>query len=311
MPSSRASLLPALLTVLLGAGCGGDDGGHTNDNQPPAILDRTEALTACVIADACGVMPFGYATICLTSNWDQQRITGTVPIWNSTYRCVLAADADCTAVKRCFALGLDPVPCADVSDGYCDGTVRAYCDTFDQLLYRQDCAEAYQTCAMSTVAEGVLAPACGQGTCDPATDVATCLGDAIVSCDQGVWMQSDCAPLGLVCGDGRFGGKACVGAGAACNENTYASTCIQGSVLNTCVQNHVAIIDCSQRPGVQVCEPVTGTCVTAGTECTTGQEACQGALMHLCVDGSVLTLDCAALGFTRCEVSNGGAHCRL
>jgi hypothetical protein len=298
-----------LVAAAPGPGCKDEGGGQNNNNQFPAVLGRSDALVACVISDACDVMPFGYASLCLSANWDQQNYTGTVPLWDVTYRCVLQAGGDCAAVTRCFALGQDPAPCTAVSDGWCDGSVRVYCDTFDQRLYRQDCSAADQTCVMSTVAAGVTAPACGLGTCTPATDVATCMDNLIATCDQGVWLQTDCASLGLICGDGRQGGKACVGAGTACNENTYQPSC-QGNVLSTCVENHLATIDCAARPGVMTCDATADDCAIAGTECSAGEEACQGSLMYLCIDGFVISLDCADYGFSLCELRSGGAHCR-
>lgn len=294
-------------SVVAATACGDDDGG-SNHNAPP-VLSREDALRACVAADACDVMPFLYAALCVEANWDQQYQTGTVPIWSTIYRCVLSHLGDCPGIQACFGGGSDPQPCATASDGRCDGNTRVYCDTFDQRLYTQNCLSANQVCVMSEVVQGVLAPVCGLGSCDPQTDSAECRGNLLVNCDAGVLILRDCAADGLTCGDGLQGRKACVGGGGQCDETTFTPTC-EGSVLTRCVQNQTNVVDCASLVGDLTCEPGQDQCVVAGTQCDSGQESCQVSTIRVCVDGTFQVIDCLDLGFSRCETRAGGAHCR-
>ncbi len=310
-PPRRA--LPALVLLfglgglLLAAGCGDDD--NVNNNQPQVIV-RDDVLRACLISDGCGVMPFAYASLCVEANWDQQYHTGTVPIWSTLYQCVLDKAGDCDQVQACFGGGSEPQACGSVADGYCDGSTRVYCDSFDQKLYSQYCGDANQSCVMSEVSQGILAPVCGLGTCATATDEAECRGNLLISCDAGALAVRDCSALGLICGDSATGtSKACVGDGDACDSYAYTPTC-NGTVVTRCIQNRLNTFDCANLPGDKTCEPGRDQCVAAGTQCEPGQESCQTSTIRVCLDGSIHEIDCQDLGFTQCETLTGGAHCR-
>lgn len=112
----QRSSTPLLLTPLLVGltvfgtlpGCGDDDSnGNQNQGQ---IIPREDVAKACLASDACGVMPFLYASLCVEANWDQQYHTSTVPIWNAVYACVLQNAGDCGAVRACFGGGAEPPP---------------------------------------------------------------------------------------------------------------------------------------------------------------------------------------------------------
>ena len=302
---SLAGICAALCS--LAAGCGDDDGAGNNNDT--GIITRQQALEACLSADACGIMPFVYASLCVEASWDQQLHTSTLPIWNAIYRCVLASSGSCSAVRACFGGGSEPPSCASASDGYCDGDIRVFCDTFDHSLYTQDCSLAAQVCLVSEVATGTMAPVCAAGPCQEAPDPGECRGNLLLSCDREVRYLRDCAALGLVCGDGLSGVKACVGDGAACDSYTFVPTC-DGKVVTRCVHNRLDTLDCAQLPGDKTCEPGRTECVAAGTQCEAGQESCQGSLIRVCVDGSIKQVDCQTLGYSRCELRSGGAHCR-
>lgn len=296
------------LAPLGGGACGDDDGGD-NENSSQ-IITRNEALRACLAADACGVMRFLYASLCVEANWDQQYHTGTVPIWNRIYQCVLQNLGDCEAIGACFGGGAAPQACSSTGDGYCDGNVRYYCDTFDQKLYAQDCSIANQVCVMAQMSPTVQAPVCAQGPCDTGSNPTECRGNLLYNCDQGAYVIRDCSALGLVCGDAAMGSnQTCVGEGAACDSNTYEATC-EGSVITRCVQNRLNELDCSTLPGDLTCESGRDECVPNGTQCEPGQESCQSGTVRICVDGSLEQIDCAELGLPSCEVVSGGAHCR-
>lgn len=310
MPRFGVAWWITLLCAVILTGCGDDDVSGNNNNNGTGIIGRQEALEACLASDACGVMPFLYASLCLEANWDQQYHTSTLPIWNTLYRCVLDSAGDCDAVLACYGGGAAPAACGSTQEGYCDGDKRVFCDTFDNRLYVQDCASANQVCRIAEVAVGVPAPVCVAGPCEGDPDPGECRGNLLLSCDQGSRYLRDCAALGLVCGDGMTGNvKACVGDGDACDSYAYTATC-EGTVVTRCVQNRLDILDCAQMPGDKTCEPGRDECVAAGTQCEAGQESCQGSLIRVCVDGSIRQVDCLSLGFSRCELRAGGAHCR-
>lgn len=286
--------------------CGDDDGGVV----PPTSLTRDQALHACVAADACGVITYAYGgSYCLETGWDQRFITATAPIWGSIFECVLDVVPDCDEVAKCFGGGAPLHSCSDITEGYCYGAVRVDCDTPHQTLIVQDCALANQTCTMANASMTDRVPKCGKGPCIEGQSEALCQDSLLLSCAGGNYEVTDCSVQGLVCGDGSFGGKACVGTGAGCGD-TFAASC-DGHVLTDCVNRKLRQLDCSTLPGNYTCSPVTNSCVAAGNDCTPGDpELCQGATIRMCVDGTWYDLDCADLGFTGCSVSPvGGAHC--
>jgi hypothetical protein len=307
----RTSLLVPILALGLGLGttliaCGDKDGTRV----PPTTFSRDQALLACVAADACGVMTFAYAgSYCLESGWDQSFVTATSPMLAHTYECVLEGVPDCAAVEACFGGGNPLQACTDITDGYCEGTVRVECDSVHQTFLRQDCHLANQTCTMTNASLTYRVPKCGMGGCVEGTDVAECQGYWLLGCAGGNYEVTDCSAHGMTCGDGLTGGKACVGTGAVCPDD-FPPSC-DGPLLTDCVNRRLRKLDCSTLPGGQVCSTASYSCVPAGTDCNPGApEFCQGTTIRLCVDGAWKTLDCAELGFTGCSVSGaGGAHC--
>ncbi len=300
------------LSLVLGAGlsstlpaCGDDDG-----QVPPTVFTRDRALRACIAADACGVLTFAYAgSYCLETGWDQSFITATAPILAGTYECVLEAMPDCAAVEACFGGGTPLQTCSDITDGYCDGTVRVECDSVHRTFLRHNCLLANQSCTMANASTTDLVPKCGMGPCIEGTDVAECMDYKLLTCAGGNYEVTDCSATGMTCGDGITGGKACVGTGAVCPDD-FGASC-DGHVLTDCVNRRLRQLDCSTMPGNQTCSTTSHRCMPAGTDCNPGDpELCQSGTIRLCVDGAWLTLDCGELGFSGCSVSAaGGAHC--
>ena len=302
---SRHGFAPLCVAVLLCTpGCQSD-----NDPDPPGSMTRQDALLGCLASDACGIQPFAYASYCLEITWDLQYRTSTVAMWSAAHQCTLDARGDCTDVSACYGLGEQPQDCTQPSDGRCEGAVRVTCDPFDDKLYKHACDLAGQTCVMMEVAPGVYEPTCAAGPCDPAVEGATCRGSILTSCEGGALLVRDCGADGLICGDVLQGNKGCVGSGGACEEHSYETTC-QGSVIDRCAAGYIAHYDCAGFPGNQTCDAQLSKCVAAGTQCGPGQESCQGSLVRLCVDGTYVEVNCADLGFSSCELSSGGAHCR-
>ncbi len=306
IPSARMLLSLLVLTLTLPTvACGDDDGGIT----PPVTFSREQALQACVAADACGVLSFGFAgSYCLETGWDQRFITATAPIYASIYECVLEAVPDCQAVENCFGGGLPLPTCSDITDGYCDGNVRVECDTVHQTLIRNDCGLANQSCTMAEATMTDLVPKCGLGSCIEGQHVAACQDFVLLSCAGGNWEVTDCSVMGLTCGDGPTGRKECIGPGASCADD-FEAVC-DGDILRDCVGRHRRDLDCAALAGNYTCSTANFSCIPAGTDCIPGDpELCQGATIRICVDGSWQALDCGDLGFTSCTVTSAGAHC--
>ncbi len=295
----------ALILLAAQLSCGDDDTGTT----PPVSFSRTDALMACVAANACGVLNYGYAgSYCLSSGWDRSLSTTMAPIWADIYECVLQAVPDCAQVELCFGQGQPLQGCSEVTDGYCDGDVQVSCavDTFIRL----DCARANMTCVMTNVTTSDVVPKCGKGACVEGQDTGACQGSLLLTCGGGNWEVKSCGLEGLTCGDGPTGAKECIGPGAPCADDTEP-TC-QGDVLRDCVGRHLRELDCTTLPGSHVCSPTDGACVPASSDCIPGDpEQCQGRSIRICVDGAWMTLDCGELGFSSCQVVPGSssAHC--
>lgn len=309
-------ILITLLSVLPGA-CSDPKKKTANNNNQDQWLDHTEILQACLIRDACDVMPVGYISQCVTAHYDQVALENQQGIWNEVYKCVLASGGSCTTVKQCFGNGALPVACDPSSQpGRCEGDVRYWCDSFTRQMYAINCRDAGMTCVMGD--NGT--PQCTLNSCNPATYSPICDGDRQRLCDNGYINTVDCTVLGLPCTrlqtDEDVWQTFCLDDGGQCDPAEYEGTC-EGHIRNDCSSlGVVQRIDCSQLPGDKTCEmTVNGpACNAAGTECDLGEEGClDDFTARVCLDGSWHTIDCRTLGFTRCTGRGAardiGAHC--
>ena len=300
---------------MLAAGCGGKgDNGTTDAYVPPAdatpaLLSRQEVVEACLRTDGCGVMPYGYLSYCVTAHYDDLFTTAQVGMWTPLYRCVNAAGSDCPTIRACFGGGTEPASCMDINEGYCDGHVRAYCDTMDRKIYMFDCWQSNQTCCVGTLPGGEQAPFCGYGEADCADYQANCTGALLLTCDAGYVNIRDCAALGLTCGQDTQGIMGCVGRGVGCMPD-YQPRC-EGNISKYCAGGHLAEVDCTLLPGNKRCIQSSGMCGPSGNDCVSGEQ-CDGSVVELCLDGHWVRIDCQYLGFRDCVVESGaGVHCRL
>lgn len=302
-----------------------DDGSSGNNTTNNANnfqnLTHDDILDACLIRDACEVLNGGYIAPCVTAHYNTVVQQHTQPIWNELYRCVLQTGGVCEEVEKCFGNGLLPQSCDPATQkGYCDGTVRYYCDSFSGTMYAMDCGEAGYECVVGDDDNTY----CSVSACDPDTFEIECDGSLMHVCDNGYVNTKDCAVLGLDCAkllvdeEQQLYRLYCVGDGAACNPDEFVPSC-DGDSKVTCDLGITTSVDCTGLPGDKMCEPPADEtdiprCEPAGQECEEGEEYCLDSFVaRICLDGTYYDRDCTELGFTRCTgigVNHDiGAHC--
>ncbi|MBU1238854.1 hypothetical protein KKF84_02545 [Myxococcota bacterium] len=301
--------------------CDDDSSSTTNNenNNNFTSLTPDNILDACLIRDACEVLNGGYISPCVTAHYDQVEQQHTQPIWNDLYRCVLKTGGVCSEVEKCFGNGILPQSCdPNTQKGYCDGSIRYYCDSFSGTMYAMDCGEAGYECVVGYDGN----TACTEAACDDSTFEVACNGTLMRVCDNGYINTTDCGVLGLDCVRGEIEEGVfklfCMGDGGQCDAETYVPTC-DGPNKVTCDQGVVTTIDCTALPGDKMCVPPEDEtdiprCNPAGQECEEGEEYCLDSFVaRICIDGYFYDRDCTELGFTRCTglgVNHDiGAHC--
>ncbi len=313
----RFILSSLVIAAFLAGACSDPKKKTENTNNQNQWLDPVQILDACLIRDACDVMPVGYISQCVTAHYDQAALENQQGIWNEVYKCVLAAGGNCTTVRECFGNGALPATCdPGTQKGRCEGDVRYWCDSFDREMYALNCRDSGMTCVVGN--DGT--PQCTLNACDVATYDPICDGDKQRLCDNGYINTLDCNVLGLPCAllqtDEDVWQPFCIGDGGQCDPAEYEGTC-NGTIKTDCSSlGVVQQIDCAQLPGDKTCEmTVTGpACNPAGTECELGEEGCVDDFnARVCLDGTWLSVDCRTLGFTRCTGRGAardiGAHC--
>ena len=158
------------------------------------------------------------------------------------------------------------------------------------------------------------APSCSSGT-----HVTRCVdGHPEVCIDQHVTPGPDCAAWGLQCGTSPLSGDAaCVGAGAACTEESASSVSIayspglgcDGALLRVCPGGREHSLDCSMVASGFSCQSVGGAffCGLA-SECDpegASVQSCDGTTITLCHAGRIEQINCTELGFTGCQMVEG------
>ena len=282
----------ATLLVLIAACGSSSSGGDDDDTNLPPPLTADEAATACVFYGSC------------LGDGINDCYTDAMPHWSTTEaRCVLAAGADCVAVRACFGMSIVADPSCTTKSTTCDGANLVSCA--DGTRATISCPDASlllsvgvgPTCV--TTSTGAL---CGKGTCSAAS--ATCNGSVAEGCvvSKGVELSIDCAQYGQTCVAG-----ACTapGGGGACSSST--TTC-DGSAIVRCSSGVEIRTDCAAIGVDALCYPGTGTSSTTEPYCgfgnacypEKGTESCNGNSVMFCAAGVTATIDCTTLGFTRC-----------
>ncbi len=314
----RSFILFLIVSSLSLASCSNDKKKAANNtNNQNVMLGYAEILEACLIRDACDVMPVGYISQCVTAHYEQAALENQQAIWNEIYRCVLAAEGSCTSVKKCFGNGELPVTCDPTTNkGRCEGDIRFWCDSFNREMYAMDCRESGMTCVIGQDGN----PQCSLNTCTEGEYEPLCDGDKQRVCANGYINTTDCTVLGLPCAlmqtsETEFQ-PFCMGSGGQCDPAEYEGTC-SGTIQTDCSGlGVVQSVDCAQLPGNKTCVmTVNGpSCNAAGTECDLGEEGClDDFTARVCLDGTYFLVNCTELGFSRCTgrgaASDIGAHC--
>jgi hypothetical protein len=329
MKKSPLNLLTVLLVLIIStcllsscddSSSSSNNTNNDNNNNNNNFLSLTPDLIveACLMRDACGVMNGGYIGPCVTAHYGSVEQQHTQPIWNELYRCVLQTEGVCSEIEKCFGNGAPPVSCEPSTEkGYCDGSVRYFCDNFDKTMYAMDCGPAGYDCVVGDDGN----TACTESACSNETFEIDCVGSLLRVCDNGFINTSDCAVLGLECSRQEIEDGFqlfCLGDGGQCDPEEYTPTC-DGNIKKTCDGGMEVSIDCTELPGDKKCEPpinvdAVSHCVPAGDECIEGDEYCLDSFVaRICIDGTYYDKDCTTLGFTRCTgigVNHDiGAHC--
>ncbi len=294
----RASLGALGLALALGAACGKE--------QPPGPagpLSFAELVSGCVVSSSCGVRAYPRVSNCLDAYYTLHLPFGLGPIYESIYRCVIAAKGDCDAVFACYGTHKAAGRCDTSFKAHCEGQRAFSCDTLSAKVFVYDCALAALTCQVRTSQS--FEAKCATGSCD-ASFARRCEGTRLLSCADGVIEIADCAALGQRCGDSS-GGAACLGSSEEeCEAGKFAARC-EGATAVTCVGGRVHRADCAGRPLATRCE--AGACVPAGGACKDEFDRCSGDTLELCLDGTWQSHDCAAAGFGPCKTLANGAAC--
>jgi hypothetical protein len=225
--------------------------------------------------------------------------------------CILAAGADCVAVRRCVegehaaceggrrCEGSKVVACSEGSRVEIDCTLRNCEDD-----YACDEQPPGATCIASEPAT------CGYATCD-ASFARRCDGDTLLFCANGVVQHRDCRPRPgrspMGCRDGE-----CVSLAPECSpdhparcEGSDVISCIDGRENRTRCAAYALPMTCGSGP----CSygATCPTCIPSPRlRCQPGAhvDRCEGTNLVYC-DGEERTIDCRSIGFAGCT----GATC--
>ncbi len=284
--------------------------------------DATEVADQCVAADLVGQCPAGSnpvlgasASAACGGSFDLHVVTEE---GSATGQCSSNGSCEflCQYTSPCSCgiatLSKDAIACStcpdqSCGDGRCEGTERASCEGGQTgcLACLEDCGGA--TCGdgdcTGTESPDTCPQDCARG-CVP--NETLCLGTIIKKCaaDGSQFVDVDCAPSGLICGNGQCvlpgacGNGACEAdeSAAACPEDC-GSACVPNSV--TCQGNTLVTCDGAGKNATEV------DCADQGLVCTRGE--CKPANVcgnGLCESGEDATCaaDCVAVCGNRvCE----------
>lgn len=311
------SRLAALGLALLMMGCA----------QEHQYLSYEAAEQVCVALSTCVPRYAGSPGGCALA---RQYADANEP---GVYRCILAAHADCDAVRACLGLSFAPVAsCAGAARRHCEGNTIVDCvggGSAPSYVRRQRCgapelpstppvsfSETDPASRTVCVDEPLGDPQCIVGTpCDFEGDRCTSSTHG-ETCAHGVLVGAgDCAP-GFVCRlqDGtaecRALGEPCID--AACDRGRLRVCGLEAGGAGH-LWPFDGAMDCAAL-GL-LCDPHRG-CVPPGTECdpseapSGGVPACDGAVLSYCGgDGHIRTYDCVAHGWGGCRATDGSAEC--
>ena len=282
----------AILVACGSSPSGGDDDPGDDAAVVGMPLTPDEAARACVYFGGC------------LGDGINDCFTDAMPFWSpAEARCVLAAGADCTAVRACFGMTIVIDPACTTRTTTCDGANLVTCS--DGVRSTVSCPDASPVAQVGTgpncVPTTTGSALCGVASCS--TGSASCSGSVASSCvvDKGVQMSLDCATYGQSCVDGLCTAP---GGGGACASGTLARC--DGTAIVRCSGGIERRTDCSTIVAGASCQSGTATdpelyCgASAACYPTKDAETCSGNTVTFCSGGEITSLDCTALGFTRC-----------
>jgi hypothetical protein len=295
---------------------------HVN-TTPPSMGVGPDARNYCAIAGACMLTPdFGFGE-CINSI-AREQITlapygGDVGA-QARYDCVKAAGTDCAKAALCIGrIQTNDPRCADPNavtwpsqlPSFCNGDRITVCSgggaASQSFLCGDDFAQQHFG-GPQCVANAQSSALCGFASCGDGGQPASCEGNTLVYCTNGVLQRTLCSELGGTC-DATAGkcSMTCSSAGYECNGTELLEDCAAG--------NKLPLYDCSARPGWTCRAPmdsVTFGCVPPDNECQWGvyQASCvNGSQVQYCEDGKISVYDCHDSGASKCVSSPGGVTC--
>lgn len=284
------------LLVLLVAGCGNS-------------VTQQSGAAACVTAAACGITTGG-VSVCtqLVVLVNDPQFETAAHLSPAEVNCIANAGSDCAAAKRCLAGGNTPATCSGAATS-CVGNTWQQCNAAagsagNQGIQTYDCSSHGEMCVTNNGNTD-----CGFGTCSGGA--ATCMGNVVQSCNNGILQETDCAKIDATCNPQVT--AHCRGNGAACSKGPLGDTTLRcdGSVLVSCSDGQESRSDCGRfNLG---CFPGVGNNAfgcAAGNDCDPNNfsATCVGTKLTFCNKGVMQTVDCKTSGFAACN-PNGGGSC--
>jgi hypothetical protein len=282
-----ADMRAIAVLVLVCAGCsaralGGGTAPDAGPDGPPSLDQMTRD---CVRAASCTVAAGGGGPVASPGECVsllQQSWPGS-PIAARLVSCGATA-TDCASFFSC--LGGDLIPLRGYAvTAACDG------DSIVQGGRRFDCRGLGLTCVSEMMGDRTY---CAARAC-PDVFSASCDGNAVDQCVDGVWRQIPCD----ACANAM-----CVGTGAPCDPARTPGSCA-GSVATVCLNGRLSTADCSLDPLRTTCS--NGQCVYpfGAPQCLLGNGMCDGTTAVVCAGTEWRRVDCRTLGFQGCAPAGG------
>ena len=301
---------------------------NTVVTTPPATMmgATADVKNYCAIVGACELFPsFGFGECVNEIVRDQIALApfgGDVGA-QTRYDCVKAAGTDCAKAKLCVGrIQTNDPRCTDPNQGdpypnqvrsFCDGNRITVCNPMGAGSQTFTCGDDFAQqhfggpfCVKNAPASAL----CGFTTCEAEAGIAaTCSGNTLAYCTNGVEQRTLCSALGGNC-DATAGQCAgtCGGSSFTCSGTQLLKECSAGPPL--------PLYDCAARPGWTCRAPTDTTtfgCVPPNKQCIWGvyQASCDGTSVRFCDDGKITEYDCRDAGAKSCVTTPAGVNCSL
>ncbi len=121
-------------------------------------------------------------------------------------------------------------------------------------------------------------------SCEDASVIPVCVGNTLLSCVDGVKVETECEAG--ICVNYQMSGGVCLTAAQDCDPASFGHYC-NGSILVTCVDGHVNQEDCGAYP-YGVCVDDFRECVFTGAEPPIETPCDEASFVNYCDDDGVL-----------------------